>query len=232
MPFSIYRYAKISKTIQKASPPLRLVWWRSLKHIGKTPRSEEGYTVTLEEAQAICKRIGKNFTYYFLSHRWETREHPDPHGYKSRICAAYGEERTRTFNEEVFFWIDYACIDQEGMAPFIAALPLYCSGSQLIMVPFHEEYEDRGWCLVERLAYAALNGPLQFVCGMKYVDHAKQKRWKQQQSCFTFFTDPSGLHYSWLRPLANPGEGKLGYETDRPLIKNLTEVLLRQWAKT
>ena len=226
-----FRYAKIAGTIKLAAPPIRLIWWRTLKALGRTPRSEEGYTLTLEEALEICKRTGKSFTYYFLSHRWESTAHPDPKGTKSKICSSYGEERTQTFNEEVFFWVDFSCIDQEGMAPFIAALPLYCSGAQLIMVPYNEEYEERGWCLVERLAYAALNAPLQFVCGMQYCDYAEKQSWKQLQSCFTYFTDPSGKHYSWLRPLADPGLGKLGYEKDRPLIKELTNVLLRQWAK-
>ncbi|XP_065055519.1 uncharacterized protein LOC135684007 isoform X1 [Rhopilema esculentum] len=226
------RYAKISATLKNVAPPLRLVWWRTLDHLGKTPKSNEGYTLTLEEALNVCQATGKVFTYYFLSHRWDTRDHPDPNGVKSRICADYSRVRTQTFNEEVFYWIDYSSIDQEGMAPFIAALPLYCSGAQIIMVPYNEEYEDRGWCLVERLAYAALNGPLQFVCGMKYVDHAQQKGWSQIQSCFTYFADSEGLHYSWLRPLANPALGKLSFEQDRPLIKSLSEVLLRQWGKT
>eukprot|EP00794_Sanderia_malayensis_P011971 gene11971-13208_t len=230
------RYSKVSKTLQLAAPPLRLIWWRTLDHIGKTPKSNEGYTLTLEEAAYICKSTDKIFTYYFLSHRWETREHPDPLGKKSAICSTYGKTRSTWLfsgkTEEVFFWIDYASIDQSNFPPFIAALPLYCSGAQLVMVPYHEEYEERGWCLVERLAYAALNGPLQFICGMDYVEYARKKGWKQVQSWFTYYSDPSDLHYSWLRPLGNPDDGKLGYETDRPMIKQLTKVLLRQWGKT
>ena len=228
------RYAEISKNIRKVAPNLRLVWWRTLKKLGRTPRSDEGYSLTLEEAASICHATGKIFTYYFLSHRWESRDHPDPTGRKSKICSRYGAERTQTFNEEVFFWIDFPCMDQDGdVGQFVAALPLYCSGAQVLMVPFNEEYEERGWCLVERLAYAALNVPLQFICGNDYVEYAKKAGWKQQQSCFTFHIDqPSGLHYSWLRPLANPAVGKLTFEKDRPLIKNLTEVLLRQWGKS
>ena len=68
--------------------------------------------------------------------------------------------------EEVYFWIDWPCIDQTNPAPGVAALPAYVSTCHAICAAWNDEYADRAWCRVELITAQAFmrTGDRIFVC--------------------------------------------------------------------
>ena len=68
--------------------------------------------------------------------------------------------------EEVYFWIDWPCVDQTNPAAGIAALPAYVSTCHVLVAAWTAEYANRAWCRVELLTAQAFmkNGDRIFVC--------------------------------------------------------------------
>merc|ERR1719203_2517632 len=59
----------------------------------------------------------------------------------------------------VWFWVDYACINQGDIAPGVVMLPLYVSTCNNIICYDTPAYEPRAWCRVERLMFNAFVAP-------------------------------------------------------------------------
>ena len=51
---------------------------------------------------------------------------------------------------EIYFWIDWPCVDQTAPGPDMAALPAYVSTCSLILSYWHEDYTSRAWCQARR----------------------------------------------------------------------------------
>jgi len=59
---------------------------------------------------------------------------------------------------EIFWWIDWACTDQDEPGPDMAALPAFAAVCAGIVAAWSPEYASRAWCQVELLmAYAFMN---------------------------------------------------------------------------
>lgn len=60
--------------------------------------------------------------------------------------------------DDIWFWIDYTCVDQDAPMSGIHALPLYVSICHAIVCFETLDYNERAWCRLERaVAYAFMN---------------------------------------------------------------------------
>jgi len=107
-----------------------------------------------DEKDALSEIQESQFTHpvLFISHRWETREHPDPSGNQLQKLRAL---------KDCFIIYDYASFPQE---PLNANEAIQLQGilkymSQLIqnVIVLHSaDYIDRGWCIYEYIASSLL----------------------------------------------------------------------------
>lgn len=90
----------------------------------------------------------------FVSYRWLSNVHPDPHGRQLRLIQ-------KQVQPDFYYWIDYCCIPQAPMSADDRLL-YYESLSKLPSLLFHVEvisirqagdgYLSRAWCFFEMLA--------------------------------------------------------------------------------
>ena len=90
----------------------------------------------------------------FLSHSW----HDDP-GQKWAALEKWGGER----GGKVMLWLDKACIDQQRIDESLAALPVYLSGCQSLLVVAGPTYTYRLWCVMELFVFLQMGGEIQRV---------------------------------------------------------------------
>ena len=124
--------------------------------------------------------------------------------------AWYAPDVTNAEDMEIFWWIDFACTNQDDLGPDMAALPAYAAACSGIVATWTDEYASRAWCQVELL-----------------MAHA----FMTSGNCV--FTVPTGFKDSPEQPLeliheaavvADPGTGQLTNEGDRAVIRALSEV--------
>lgn len=60
---------------------------------------------------------------------------------------------------EKLFWIDFCCVNQRGIAPGVACLPLYAANCASMSILDHVEYDERAWTRAERVIFASFNKP-------------------------------------------------------------------------
>jgi len=104
---------------------------------------------------------------------------------------------------EVFFWVDWACMDQTpgATAPYIYSLPLYTGACWLFANVESADYDQRAWCLVERaMAYAFMRAGVTPLAVPLGFTHQRQ----------AFSKVPL--------PLLRPESANLTFESDRPAI--------------
>ena len=109
--------------------------------------------------------------------------------------------------EEVYFWIDWPCIDQTNPAPGVAALPAYVSTCHAICAAWNAEYASRAWCRVELITAQAFmkNGDRIFVCEETTTPllHGSVQKEKVQ--------------------ILHPLDGEITNEADRKVVERLQE---------
>jgi hypothetical protein len=111
---------------------------------------------------------------------------------------------------ELYFWIDWPCVDQSNPSPSMAALPAYVAVCSVISAAWSEEYSRRAWCRVELvMAHAfAVAGQKVFVIEEGFRDE-RQKALKKE-----------------IVTLDDPADGALTNDLDRPVINSLTSVAI------
>jgi hypothetical protein len=143
-------------------PPMRLLHWRKLAELGRIPRSDERHAV---EARAGIDTYGAPVVEVFMvSHRWlrsssdRTRAHPDgPGNEKARALDEFSRWRRQWvqhchgFLPELYYWIDYCCIDQDDPAAAVPLLPLWVACCERFVRVQTPDYDERAWCRVEPL---------------------------------------------------------------------------------
>ena len=75
--------------------------------------------------------------------------------------------------QDVYFFIDWPCVDQTNPEAEICALPAFVSSCSLIASYFTEEYRGRGWCQAELLvsrAFCALPVVMRVPVGFKHEE--------------------------------------------------------------
>ena len=124
------------------------------------------------------------------------------------------------FNLEIFWWIDWACTDQDAPGPDMAALPAYAAVSGGIVAAWDDVYAGRAWCQVELLmAYAfTASGKNVFVVPEGFKDGGT----------YPLLVKGGPLYRSPEKvTLADPAHGNLTNEGDRAVIQSLTDVASR-----
>jgi len=88
---------------------------------------------------------------FFVSHRWLSREHPDPEGEHLMLLRQHAK-----YHQEAFYWIDYSCLPQEPRGPreeefFKQTLPKIASiqSKSSTIVIGEDDYHRRMWCYLE-----------------------------------------------------------------------------------
>ena len=118
---------------------------------------------------------------------------------------------------EIFWWIDWACIDQDAPGPDMAALPAFAAACAGIVAAWSPEYASRAWCRVELLmAHAFMTtGDKVFVVPDGFAGAEPQGD--------TWVTEEKVV-------VADPAAGHLTNEHDRVVIESLTGVAERSTA--
>lgn len=116
---------------------------------------------------------------------------------------------------QIYWWIDWACTNQDSPGPDMAALPAYAAVSAGIVAAWTDVYKDRAWCQVELLmAYAFMtSGKSVFVVPAGFTDGAHTLDASTEEVV-----------------VADPVQGKLTNDGDRALIESLTGVARRSIA--
>ena len=114
---------------------------------------------------------------------------------------------------EVFYWIDFCCVDQTNPGPDMKALPAYVAVSAGILSYFSEGYKDRAWCRVElMLAHSFMasgNNVYVLPQNFRYEGH--------QQG---IDDPPLGRAFSFPDPL----EGNITNNDDWAIVRTLRQV--------
>jgi hypothetical protein len=143
-------------------PRMHLLHWKRLAELGRIPHSDQGEAV---DAIASIDSFGAPVVEIFMvSHRWlrpsldRHLSHPD--GIGNEKAQAIGEfsrwrrewvRHRHGFVPELFYWIDYCCIDQNRAADAVPLLPLWVACCERFLRIETPDYEDRTWCRLEPL---------------------------------------------------------------------------------
>jgi hypothetical protein len=143
-------------------PPMRLLHWGTLARLGRIPHSDEGQARdALEGIDAYGAPLVEVF---MVSHRWlrpsldRASSHPDtPGNDKARALNEFSTWRRKwvktrhDFEPEIFYWLDYSCVDQNNPAEAVLLLPLWVACCERFLRIETDDYEERTWCRVEPL---------------------------------------------------------------------------------
>ncbi|UJR14302.1 hypothetical protein I4U23_001292 [Adineta vaga] len=143
-------------------PRMRLIHSSTLLQLQRIPHSDEHFTVdALEGIDTYGAHICEIF---MVSHRWlrprlnSSQSHPDSSDHlKAHAINEFTKWRqtwVRTkyeFNIEIFYWIDFCCIDQHDLTAAIPLLPLWVACCERFLRIETEDYSERAWCRLEPL---------------------------------------------------------------------------------
>jgi hypothetical protein len=143
-------------------PPMRLLHWQRLAELGRIPHSDEGQAV---DALAGIDAFGApEVEVFMVSHRWlrpsrdRRQAHADgPGNEKARALHQFSLWRRawvrhrHGFLPEIFYWIDYNCIDQARTQEAVPLLPLWVACCERFLRIETPDYDERTWCRVEPL---------------------------------------------------------------------------------
>lgn len=143
-------------------PPMKLIHWKTLRNLKRIPHSEEDHAV---EAISVIDRFGApQVEIFMVSHRWlrpsrnRNTAHPDtPENQKAKAINEFSKWRRNWvknkhgFWPEIYYWIDFPCIDQTKTDLAVALLPLWVSCCERFLKIDSADYDSRAWCRLEPL---------------------------------------------------------------------------------
>lgn len=163
------RYAKtfdrrplIELVNQLNGPRMLLIHWSILDKIQRIPHSDENLAVDALEG---IDRYGAGICEIFMvSHRWlrpridSNNSHPDSIDNKKAQAINEFSKWRRKWVElkhgmipEIFYWIDFCCIDQHDLTTAIPLLPLWTACCERFLRIETPDYSERAWCRLEPL---------------------------------------------------------------------------------
>jgi hypothetical protein len=139
-----------------------LIHWSTIARIERIPHSDENLTVdALEE---IDKYGAEKCEIFMVSHRWlrprlnSNESHPDSiDNEKAKAINEFTKwrrtwvERKHGFIPEIFYWIDFCCINQHDLISAIPLLPLWIACCERFLRIETPDYSERAWCRLEPL---------------------------------------------------------------------------------
>jgi hypothetical protein len=202
-------------------PAMRLLHWRTIAKLGRLPRSNEGQAV--DAIGGIDAFGAPDVEVFMVSHRWlcpsldPSRSHADnAEGEKARAIQEFSRWRRQWvlhrhgFLPEIFYWIDYSCMDQENTADAVPLLPLWVACCERFLRVETADYDERAWCRVEPL----LSSIFSFADHHVSIGLDFRCRWPH-----------FGERIS--RPILDPQGGKLTNPNDMKLILHLVDLVNR-----
>ena len=112
---------------------------------------------------------------------------------------------------EIFWWIDWACTNQDDPGPDMAALPAYAAVCNSLVAAWTDVYAGRAWCQVELLmAYAFTTSGRSVLVVPEGFENGETRTLKMTTNDVV--------------TLADPAKGALTNDGDREVIESLTEV--------
>lgn len=152
----------IERANSLGGPRMRLLHWRKLANLKRIPRSNEGHAV--DAIMGIDAFGARTVELFMVSHRWlrpsvdPSSAHTDtPNGQKASAINEFTQWRRQWvlqkhgFIPEIYYWIDYCCIDQESAWGAIPLLPLWVACCERFLRIETEDYDERAWCRLEPL---------------------------------------------------------------------------------
>ena len=143
-------------------PQMKLLHWKRIIELGRIPNSNESEAV---DAIAGIDSFGApQVEIIMVSHRWlrpsldRSTAHPDHSD--NRKAQAINEFSTwrrqwvlnrHGFLPEIFYWIDFACIDQTDTSAAVPLLPMWVACCERFLRIEADDYDTRAWCRLEPL---------------------------------------------------------------------------------
>jgi hypothetical protein len=202
-------------------PSMRLLHWQRLAELGRIPHSGEGQTV--DAVSGIDAYGAPVVEVFMVSHRWlrpardRSQAHPDsPLDEKAAAINEFSQWRREWvrhkhgFRPELYYWIDYCCIDQTDTTDAVAMLPLWVACCERFLRVETPDYHERAWCRVEPL----LSHVFSFADHHLVIDPGFCFRWPY------YGTEVRSV-------LLDPAEGQSTDPKDLKLIRPLGELAMR-----
>ena len=143
-------------------PRMRLIHWSRLVEIQRIPHSDENLTV--DALEGINEYDASVCEVFMVSHRWlrprlgSDGSHPDSmENEKAKAINEFSQWRQHWvrsmhgFTPEIFYWIDFCCIDQHDLTSAIPLLPLWVACCERFLRIETPDYSERAWCRLEPL---------------------------------------------------------------------------------
>lgn len=154
------RRTLIEKSNNLGGPRMMLLHWKELELLKRIPHSSENKAV---DAIIGIETYGAGEVEIFMvSHRWlrpsldPSKSHPDsPLHEKAKAIREFSlwrrqwVQNNHGFSPEIFYWIDYCCIDQTNTANSVPLLPLWVSCCERFLRIETPDYHERAWCRIE-----------------------------------------------------------------------------------
>ncbi|MAS92730.1 MAG: hypothetical protein CMO55_05980 [Verrucomicrobiales bacterium] len=198
---------------------MHLLHSSKVEELGRIPESSEGTTV--EAISGIELYGASRVEVVMVSHRWLRPSidiklaHPDSESNcKAKVINEYTKWRRKWvkhkhgFLPEIYYWIDYSCVDQSQTANAVPLLPIWVACCERFLQIETPEYHDRAWCRVETI----LSHIFSFADHHTVVDLGFRCRWPD-----------SGVETEMV--ICDPECGATTKEEDKPLLRRLTSLI-------
>lgn len=157
------RRAAISMVNALGGPRMQVLEASVLEELGNLPRSSDGRAI--DAIEALDHHGAEICEIFMVSHQWlrpsldSVAAHPDDaEGSKAVALAQFARWRrqwiqtTQGFTPKIFFWLDFACFDQDsGMFEAIQLLPAWVACCDRFLRIDTPGYSSRAWCRLEPL---------------------------------------------------------------------------------
>ena len=200
--------------------PMKLVHWKKIEELKRIPKHDEIHVV--DALRGITNYLTNEVEIFMISHRWlrpslTVSAHPDDiNNSKATAITEFSMWRRQWvlskhgFLPEIFYWIDFSCIDQENSDAAIPLLPLWVACCERFLRIETEDYNERAWCRIEPL----LSYIYSFADHHIAIDIDYKCNW------------PNIGKEEYL-PILDPGLGYVTNPIDYDLIKPLTELAVQ-----
>lgn len=190
----------------------RLPMFQEVSNILVDYRDINGFTL-----QGPLNLLGEEDIYsdspcMFVSHRWQSADHPDPDGSQLAKILDRFSFASRQSAEEIYLWIDFSCLPQpragqplateqsQNFQLGLARLPEIVKSCDLLLL-CSPDYLDRAWCYAEIFVWLCRLNATRFT-----KIHRESQLFKSVQT--------RHLHNEW--------EGTSGHQFNDTLLANLS----------